>query len=58
MATNPNSYSFRIMFITIIVRLFLSFAESMDENMRKWPQTEIGSQTGAFTLHKRSPRKV
>ena len=22
----------------------------MDENMKKWPQTETGSQTGAFTL--------
>ena len=22
----------------------------MDENMEKWPQTETGSQTGAFTL--------
>ena len=21
----------------------------MDENMKKWPQTETGSQTGAFT---------
>ena len=22
----------------------------MDKNMKKWPQTETGSQTGAFTL--------
>ena len=22
----------------------------MDENMKKWPQTETGSQTGTFTL--------
>ena len=32
--------------------VFLSFASSMDENMKKWPQTETGSQTGAFTLHR------
>ena len=34
----------------IIVRFFLTFASSMDENMKKWPQTETGSQTGAFSL--------
>ena len=28
---------------------FLSFASSMDENMKKWPQTETGSHTSAFT---------
>ena len=24
----------------------------MDENIKKWPQTETGSQTGAFTLQR------
>ena len=24
----------------------------MDDNMKKWPQTETGSQIGAFTLYK------
>ena len=32
----------------IILRFFLSFASSMDENMKNWPQT------GAFTLLLRS----
>ena len=33
----------------IIVRFFIIFS-SIDENMKKWPQTETGSKTGAFTL--------
>ena len=33
----------------IIVR-FLSFVSLMDEKIKKCPQTETGSQTGAFTL--------
>ena len=43
-------YSVLSGFIMIIVH-FLSFASSIDENIRKWPQTETVSQTGAFTLN-------
>ena len=30
----------------------------MDENMKKWPQTETGSQTGAVTLYDLSKNLV
>ena len=40
-----NSYQSEFLFIH-----FLSFASSMDGNIKKCPQTETGSQTGALTL--------
>ena len=52
-----NSYQFEFLFIQDNLyndyrTVFLSFASSMDKNMRKWTQTETGSQTGTFTLKK------
>ena len=45
---NPNSYSFRIMFIMIIVRFFITCFNRW--NMKKWLQTETWSQIDAFHL--------
>ena len=50
-----NSYQPKFLFIQDNVyydyrTIFYHFASSMNKNMKKWPQTETGSQTGAFTL--------
>ena len=53
---NPNSYSFKIKFIMIIVRFFIiCFINGYE--YKKWPQTETESQTDAFTLQSSNRKK-